>query len=967
MSPSMKFLASLAAVLSCVFPVISHPGEEHNREEVDRELAKRDAHGANIQRGLAACASKSSFRALKQRGETRRFEKAQALREKRNLDVQRPYITRRDLEQLKQDELINHNYTGPGYDLNSDPQKLFANTKNTSCILVPETTEGPYYITGEYFRTNVTEGQAGVPVHLEYQYIDVNTCSPIPGLYVDTWEANATGVYSGVVTQGNGDSSDASNVNSTFLRGVAQTDAEGVAAFDTLFPGHYTGRASHIHLITHTNGSVNLNNGTFSLQNNVVHVGQIYFDESLRSAVEDTDPYNTNEAAIVSNDDDLWAPDEAERNYDPFPEWAYLGDSVTDGLLMWISVGINSSANYNVSVAGSLTSNGGVPNPNPGFPGGGNGTFPPGPPPSSTSSSGSKKKTKKKSNRKSKGNNELPKTNGNPDVGAGDNDDAEEDEDLLNAGQPDVLEDSPQQSPALTPSTHLNGVQNGTITDPSKGQIGKQESEGDLPLQSGTDTTYKLDVLAKERDALRAEVTELRKSLEQIQEKHSEEEANLQSQLDETQQGKEHAEVQYKNLLGKVNTIRSQLGERLKADAEELSRARAEIDGLNEQNSTLQENNETLQSTLSRFSTENDSQAREISELRSRTSVSQQNWVKERDDLIQREAYAREEFENAKQAMQDWEVLAMEERSLRENLQAKVEDLEERVQTQREEVERLRSERGDQTQTVDGLQRALQDLQDARKRELRELVESSQSQLEENRKALAASEESSSTSKAELETTKKELERALPFEKEVKEKNLLIGKLRHEAVILNDHLTKALRFLKKGKPEDNVDRQIVTNHLLHFLALDRSDPKKFQVLQLIAALLGWSDEEREQAGLSNPKTASGTLTPSGLGTSFNSLRIRDIGGSYKRSPSTPNIATAELGGAGVGQTPDSAQGRESLAELWSEFLQREAEEGGNSRKGSVAGHSRRTSIASRKVSASASASPDLSRERGAKS
>jgi len=75
----------------------------------------------------------------------------------------------------------------------------------------------------------------------------------------------------------------------------------------------------------------------------------------------------------------------------------------------------------------------------------------------------------------------------------------------------------------------------------------------------------------------------------------------------------------------------------------------------------------------------------------------------------------------------------------------------------------------------------------------------------------------------------------------VKEKNLLIGKLRHEAVILNDHLTKALRFLKRGKPEDNVDRQIVTNHLLHFLALDRSDPKKFQILQLIAALLGWSD------------------------------------------------------------------------------------------------------------------------------
>ena len=36
---------------------------------------------------------------------------------------------------------------------------------------------------------------------------------------------------------------------------------------------------------------------------------------------------------------------------------------------------------------------------------------------------------------------------------------------------------------------------------------------------------------------------------------------------------------------------------------------------------------------------------------------------------------------------------------------------------------------------------------------------------------------------------------------------------------------------------------------MQFLALDRSDPKKFQILQLIAALLNWTDEQKEQAGL----------------------------------------------------------------------------------------------------------------------
>lgn len=86
------------------------------------------------------------------------------------------------------------------------------------------------------------------------------------------------------------------------------------------------------------------------------------------------------------------------------------------------------------------------------------------------------------------------------------------------------------------------------------------------------------------------------------------------------------------------------------------------------------------------------------------------------------------------------------------------------------------------------------------------MVENSQKQVEDLQKQLKDTEVQGNEAKLALETTKQELERALPFEKEVKEKNLLIGKLRHEAVILNDHLTKALRYLKKGKPEENIDK-----------------------------------------------------------------------------------------------------------------------------------------------------------------
>ena len=92
-------------------------------------------------------------------------------------------------------------------------------------------------------------------------------------------------------------------------------------------------------------------------------------------------------------------------------------------------------------------------------------------------------------------------------------------------------------------------------------------SESHAENGGSSDSTKRFDALVRERDALRAEVTQFRESMEELQSKHQREleEANI--QLQDTQSEKEQAEEQYQNLLGKVNTIRSQLGDRLKADA----------------------------------------------------------------------------------------------------------------------------------------------------------------------------------------------------------------------------------------------------------------------------------------------------------------------------------------------------------------------------------------------------------------
>ena len=145
-----------------------------------------------------------------------------------------------------------------------------------------------------------------------------------------------------------------------------------------------------------------------------------------------------------------------------------------------------------------------------------------------------------------------------------------------------------------------------------------------------------------------------------------------------------------------------------------MSQARSRIEDLEEQCRNLQEHNEARAAELAKLAEEKEQRSIELSSLRNRTSLSQQNWSKERNDLIQREAYAKEEFEAAKQAMQDWEVLAMEERTIRESIAERVADLEEQVASHRKAHEKAASERDTQSLTVDGLQRALQEIQDGK-------------------------------------------------------------------------------------------------------------------------------------------------------------------------------------------------------------------------------------------------------------
>ena len=165
-----------------------------------------------------------------------------------------------------------------------------------ACTLTPELTIGPYFVDERLERSDIRGGSTSpfiadaVPLYLTINATSALTsgCPALAGVQIDVWHCHAGGLYSDEAANG--------TTGETWLRGYQTTDANGNVTFTTIYPGWYSGRTIHIHVMARYYDSAG--NTTYEFTT------QLFFDDATSNLVMASYPYNTRGNRDTTNQND---------------------------------------------------------------------------------------------------------------------------------------------------------------------------------------------------------------------------------------------------------------------------------------------------------------------------------------------------------------------------------------------------------------------------------------------------------------------------------------------------------------------------------------------------------------------------------------------------------------------------------------------------------------------------------------
>jgi protocatechuate 3,4-dioxygenase beta subunit len=173
-------------------------------------------------------------------------------------------------------------------------------------------------------RSNIADGRPGLPLKLTVEVVKMLDCTPMNGFAVEIWHCDARGYYSGYSEAtvrapfdtlahiiANSKNGSIPPVDSeTFMRGGQISDDKGLVNFETVFPGWYDPRLTHIHLKVSRDGKTFLTTQLYFPDELVTDVYANHPDYAAHGAC----PYNLkNDSVLRSLSDQTGVVLETER------------------------------------------------------------------------------------------------------------------------------------------------------------------------------------------------------------------------------------------------------------------------------------------------------------------------------------------------------------------------------------------------------------------------------------------------------------------------------------------------------------------------------------------------------------------------------------------------------------------------------------------------------------------------------
>lgn len=175
--------------------------------------------------------------------------------------------------------------------------------------------------TGAYSGSAVA---TGLPLTLTLKLVKTTTsCTPLSGYAIYLWHCDINGKYSmyssGITSQ-------------TYLRGVQETDSNGEVTFQTIFPGCYDGRMTHIHFEVYRSLGQAVDDA------NIVRTSQLTFPMVTNNAVyNNVSGYGTSKTNLAKIS---YATDNVFSDGTTYQMASVVSGDTTTGYVSTLQVGI---------------------------------------------------------------------------------------------------------------------------------------------------------------------------------------------------------------------------------------------------------------------------------------------------------------------------------------------------------------------------------------------------------------------------------------------------------------------------------------------------------------------------------------------------------------------------------------------------------------------------------------------------